>query len=560
MPTDFKYFDPRGAVPINTRPMQEAANAQAAASEGVARAFNTSLGAGLERKQQKDLQKSSQGFQEGQQDREFKQRTSEQESRQTFEGQQNDLSRQNALDIASTREMQRAVAEHDIELRQIAAEERRAQSQLESSQAYSGAQAAIAGIAADPNSHFFQEQEVVPFRAMYADREPEEVVGEISQQFARDNPGMPPEEVNKAAADYVKSLQKPRKTMILPAESHEALHNTVLESVAGKSPTRAQQQGVIKALDEKWGSMPHDADSATQRATKALQDEFGRNLSLVKKVAGASVSQATRDREARADAIEKGRQQTVGLWDTSLAQVTDPEKKAHLETIRNSLAAYEKAPMSFISKMHSEWGKTMFPVSGANAVKSIPQALTAKMLNGTDAEAQEAATAYVAPHLNQRHMDILVNGDGKIRPQEEQQRLAAQHLDADVKTLLAGVRKAGGAEASGQTFEQWKAKNAPKDSGADYDLRGAFKAGVVPDADGHMPDTFKKPNHPTFSVESEHVMEAPTKAGYWRGDTFVKPAPDNLRDRAMALRDSMRGRGIPDADVAKTIEAFLKAN
>lgn len=67
-------------------------------------------------------------------------------------------------------------------------------------------------------------------------------------------------------------------------------------------------------------------------------------------------------------------------------------------------------------------------------------------------------------------------------------------------------------------FKEWKAKYAPKDSGADYDLRGAFKAGLTPDAQtGHWPDTFKKPNHETFSVESNYAKDAPDKAGSWAG-------------------------------------------
>lgn len=54
-----------------------------------------------------------------------------------------------------------------------------------------------------------------------------------------------------------------------------------------------------------------------------------------------------------------------------------------------------------------------------------------------------------------------------------------------------------------RAFQAWKARMAPKDSGANYDLRGAFKAGTVPDpTTGHWPDTFKKPNHPSFSKES----------------------------------------------------------
>jgi hypothetical protein len=74
-------------------------------------------------------------------------------------------------------------------------------------------------------------------------------------------------------------------------------------------------------------------------------------------------------------------------------------------------------------------------------------------------------------------------------------------------------------------FQAWKQKYAPRDSGEDYDLRGAFASGVRPDpASGHWPDTFKKPNHPTFSVESQYAKDAPELAGRWQGETFIPPA------------------------------------
>lgn len=73
-------------------------------------------------------------------------------------------------------------------------------------------------------------------------------------------------------------------------------------------------------------------------------------------------------------------------------------------------------------------------------------------------------------------------------------------------------------------FQGWKAKNAPNDSGADYDLRGAYKAGMSKDAKTqHWKDTYKKPNHPTFSDESKYAKEAPEKAGHWNGDTYIPP-------------------------------------
>ncbi len=71
-------------------------------------------------------------------------------------------------------------------------------------------------------------------------------------------------------------------------------------------------------------------------------------------------------------------------------------------------------------------------------------------------------------------------------------------------------------------FQAWKARYAPRDSGEDYDLRGAYKAGLTPDPQtGHWPDTFKKPNHPTFSDQSQYAPLAPEKAGSWQGDTYI---------------------------------------
>lgn len=72
-------------------------------------------------------------------------------------------------------------------------------------------------------------------------------------------------------------------------------------------------------------------------------------------------------------------------------------------------------------------------------------------------------------------------------------------------------------------FRQWKQRYAPNDSGIDYDLRGAFKAGLKPGKDGHWPDTFKKPNHPTFSNESIYAKNAPDKAGHWEGGKYIPP-------------------------------------
>lgn len=69
----------------------------------------------------------------------------------------------------------------------------------------------------------------------------------------------------------------------------------------------------------------------------------------------------------------------------------------------------------------------------------------------------------------------------------------------------------------------WKKSVAPNDSGDDYDFRGAYKSSAKPDANGHWPDTYKKPNHPTFSEESVYAKDVPELAGRWVNGVYVPP-------------------------------------
>ena len=95
--------------------------------------------------------------------------------------------------------------------------------------------------------------------------------------------------------------------------------------------------------------------------------------------------------------------------------------------------------------------------------------------------------------------------------------------------------------AEEQQFRQWKAKNAPNDSGADYDLRGAFKGGFSPAANGHWPDRFKKPNHPTFSTQSQYSGTGDNAGGQWLdsgGKTYFVPGAANLKNQSL---DDLQG-------------------
>lgn len=120
----------------------------------------------------------------------------------------------------------------------------------------------------------------------------------------------------------------------------------------------------------------------------------------------------------------------------------------------------------------------------------------------------------------QQHMNKFNSADGPPPPprqgdedyQTYRKRIGgAVTYDSNFNTILTPVDEAN--------YEQWKKKYAPSDSGKDYDLRGAFKAGIVPDKNGHMTDVFKKPNHPTFSDESQYAKFG--KPGHWKKDLFV---------------------------------------
>lgn len=107
-------------------------------------------------------------------------------------------------------------------------------------------------------------------------------------------------------------------------------------------------------------------------------------------------------------------------------------------------------------------------------------------------------------------------------------------------------------------FQQWRAQLAanPKTRNLanmrDYDLRGAWKANAQAASNGHLPDTWKKPNHYTFSNES--IYSGPyTPGGQWtqtgpgsrqnpEGQYQFQATPQNLKYRdANALSQYFQG-------------------
>jgi len=102
-------------------------------------------------------------------------------------------------------------------------------------------------------------------------------------------------------------------------------------------------------------------------------------------------------------------------------------------------------------------------------------------------------------------------------------------------------------EGGEKAFQRWREKHSPWDTGHDYDLRGAYADGIDRDARGHLPDTYKKPNHETFSDESTYAKYAPGEAGSWDGETYKPKGPPAW------LRQEVRGRD-PMADANRAMD------
>lgn len=65
-----------------------------------------------------------------------------------------------------------------------------------------------------------------------------------------------------------------------------------------------------------------------------------------------------------------------------------------------------------------------------------------------------------------------------------------------------------------RAFQQWLAATGRQGDLYDYDMRGFWKAQQGFDARGHGSDEFKKPNHPTFSTDSQY-SNALAQGGRW---------------------------------------------
>ena len=83
---------------------------------------------------------------------------------------------------------------------------------------------------------------------------------------------------------------------------------------------------------------------------------------------------------------------------------------------------------------------------------------------------------------------------------------------------------------------------------ADYDLRGYWKENPGILGAGHGPDTYKKPNHPTFSNESIYHNTPNQFGGNWIGGAWGKDpwGGDTFSPSKEMVNTTHKGTFLPD--------------
>jgi hypothetical protein len=85
-----------------------------------------------------------------------------------------------------------------------------------------------------------------------------------------------------------------------------------------------------------------------------------------------------------------------------------------------------------------------------------------------------------------------------------------------------------------QDWVKYKSKLKNRDVSQDqedYDLEGYYNSLKMNPIEGdHLPDTFKKPNHPTFSDQSKYSVPVIQQGGVWDEEGIFTPSEHNLKN------------------------------
>lgn len=161
----------------------------------------------------------------------------------------------------------------------------------------------------------------------------------------------------------------------------------------------------------------------------------------------------------------------------------------------------------------------------------------------------------------------------QLLPLTAKQPLSAQNIGAQMQATdpmdFSSRYNTPIPPAKQNAFNQWAANQAlqtgrnPLSDRYDYDVNGYWLSGGATDSRGHGPDTFKKPNHPTFSDESKYHGVDGYMGGHWGQGTY-QPSSTNLQFRSPLELQQYFSQVEPDTKMlapsaAQTIGSQMKS-
>ena len=207
--------------------------------------------------------------------------------------------------------------------------------------------------------------------------------------------------------------------------------------------------------------------------------------------AGAGAGSGSADGEAYRDG---GFQLLVRPGKTLQIGPDNPTGLAHVSHVVVDQDAHENDP-SFLGNLQAYIGAT------GHQVKVIPQSQVGKAVKELHAEHSSRNEVSLARSL---YEDIPLHEFYNQLSKSKSSQIP--DFTNFYNTVLTPDEE--------QQFDEWK--TGMEATGAklgmhDYDIKGAWKSGVKPDGNLHWDDSFKKPNHPTFSSYSIYAEQQKPK-------------------------------------------------
>ena len=250
--------------------------------------------------------------------------------------------------------------------------------------------------------------------------------------------------------------------------------------------------------------------------------------------AKAARAQAPQAQQAQAPQVDQPTP-PVGSDTLPPASLQTPSGAPKVDT--NTPNPYGLSPQALQAQVDYDWQRTQAQPQPQDQQAQAPQVEQPIPPVGSDQQAATEAPAVIedpqdlarggsVQHFaNGGSVKAFADGGSTGDSQREKMEDGREDMTSKYNTQLSPADEA--------TFQKWAQDTGHTRDLQDYDMRGAWKQGAEQGSDGHFTDQYKKPNHPTFSTESQYHGVDGYQGGTWGGDdnspTFA-PSAHNIQN------------------------------